>query len=169
MKSIKLSEKEYEVLVKALDNIRTEEETKGDNAKKIAIVLEEEQEKHGEMRTIEERIADILDAMGMRHSLAGYRYNMEAIRLLQEKPDSYKWVTKALYPDIAKKFGTTSSGVERAMRHSIEDAFKNGNIEIIQYFFRGGREIRKGKPTNAEFLYVIVDAINMKKDLKLSY
>lgn len=166
MKSIKLSKNEYEVLVKALDSIRTEGETKLDNEKKIEIVLEEN---HEEMRTIEVRIADVLDAMGMRHRLKGYKYNMEAIRLLQEEPNSYKSITKELYPEIAKRFGTTPSRVERAIRHSIENVFQKGNIEIIHYFFRGGGDIRKGKPTNSEFLYVIVDAINMKKDLKLSY
>ena len=71
-------------------------------------------------------------------------------------------VTKALYPAVAKKFGTSPSRVERAIRHAIEVAWDRGNLEVLQNIFGYTISVEKGKPTNSEFIALIADDLRLK-------
>lgn len=72
-------------------------------------------------------------------------------------------VTKVLYPEVAKKFGTTPSRVERAIRHAIEVAWDRGDIEVLQKFFGYTVSNIKGKPTNSEFIAMIADCLSLRQ------
>jgi two-component system response regulator (stage 0 sporulation protein A) len=72
-------------------------------------------------------------------------------------------VTKVLYPEVARKFGTTPSRVERAIRHAIEVAWDRGDVEVLQKFFGYTVSGLKGKPTNSEFIAMIADRLYLQK------
>ena len=87
----------------------------------------------------------------------------EAIILTVNDMDIINAVTKVLYPTVARKFGTTPSRVERAIRHAIEVAWDRGDLETLQKFFGYTVSNIKGKPTNSEFIAMIADHLNLKR------
>lgn len=112
---------------------------------------------------LEEIVSKLLREIGVAPSLKGYDYLRIAIILTMENKEQYLHnVTKALYPDIAKRKKTTSSRVERAIRHAIETAWSKGNIEKIDKIFSYTISPHKGKPTNSEFIAAIVDDLTLK-------
>ena len=112
---------------------------------------------------LEEIVSKLLREIGVAPSLKGYDYLRIAIILTMENKEQYLHnVTKALYPDIAKRKKTTSSRVERAIRHAIETAWSKGNIETIDKIFSYTISPHKGKPTNSEFIAAIVDDLTLK-------
>ncbi len=112
---------------------------------------------------LEEIVSKLLREIGVAPSLKGYDYLRIAIILTMENKEQYLHnVTKALYPDIAKRKKTTSSRVERAIRHAIETAWSKGNIEKINKIFSYTISPHKGKPTNSEFIAAIVDDLTLK-------
>ena len=112
---------------------------------------------------LEEIVSKLLREIGVAPSLKGYDYLRIVIILTMENKEQYLHnVTKALYPDIAKRKKTTSSRVERAIRHAIETAWSKGNIEKINKIFSYTISPHKGKPTNSEFIAAIVDDLTLK-------
>jgi len=112
---------------------------------------------------LEERITEILHEIGVPAHIKGYQYLREAIMLTVEDMDIINAVTKVLYPQVARKFGTTPSRVERAIRHAIEVAWDRGNVETLQRFFGYTVSGIKGKPTNSEFVAMIADHLALKQ------
>lgn len=100
---------------------------------------------------------------GVPAHIKGYQYLREAIILTINDMDIINAVTKVLYPEVAKKFGTTPSRVERAIRHAIEVAWDRGDIEVLQKFFGYTVSNIKGKPTNSEFIAMIADCLSLRQ------
>ena len=95
--------------------------------------------------------------------IKGYQYLREAILLTIDDMDIINSVTKVLYPEVARKFNTTPSRVERAIRHAIEVAWDRGDIETLQKFFGYTVSNIKGKPTNSEFIAMIADCLSLRQ------
>ena len=109
--------------------------------------------------TIEEKISEIFIAIGIPPHIKGYAYLREGIKMTIERPYVINSVTKELYPSIAKKFSTTSSKVERAIRHAIEVAWNRGRIEAINAIFGARIYLGQEKPTNSEFIALVADKL----------
>ena len=109
--------------------------------------------------TIEEKISDIFIAIGIPPHIKGYAYLREGIKMTIECPYIINSVTKELYPSIAKKFATTSSKVERAVRHAIEVAWNRGRIDAINAIFGARIYLGQEKPTNSEFIALVADKL----------
>lgn len=107
-------------------------------------------------------ITDIIHQIGIPAHIKGYHYLREAILLSIEDKEMLESVTKQLYPTVAKKFGTTASRVERAIRHAIETAWDRGDIDVINNMFGYTVSVGKGKPTNSEFIALITDNLRLK-------
>lgn len=108
-------------------------------------------------------ITEILHQIGVPAHIKGYQYVREAIRLTVEDPEMLNSVTKILYPTVAKTFGSTSSRVERAIRHGIEVAWDRGDVEVLNSYFGYTIQSQRGKPTNSEFVAMISDKIRLKR------
>ncbi len=109
--------------------------------------------------SIEEKISEIFIAIGIPPHIKGYSYLREGIRLTIEKPYIINTVTKELYPSIAKKFNTSPSKVERAIRHAIEVAWNRGRIDAINAIFGSRIYLGSEKPTNSEFIALVADKL----------
>ena len=112
---------------------------------------------------LEAAITDIIHEIGVPAHIKGYQYLREAIMLTVNDMDIINAVTKVLYPTVAKKFNTTPSRVERAIRHAIEVAWDRGDIETLQKFFGYTVSNIKGKPTNSEFIAMIADCLSLRQ------
>lgn len=112
---------------------------------------------------LEAVVTDIIHEIGVPAHIKGYQYLREAIILTINDMDMINAVTKVLYPEVAKKFGTTPSRVERAIRHAIEVAWDRGDIEVLQKFFGYTVSNIKGKPTNSEFIAMIADCLSLRR------
>ena len=111
---------------------------------------------------LEKDVTDIIHEIGVPAHIKGYQYLREAIMLSVEDNEMLSAVTKILYPAIAKKYHTTSSRVERAIRHAIEVAWNRGNMDILDSMFGYTINVGKGKPTNSEFIALIADRIRLQ-------
>ena len=108
------------------------------------------------------RVTEVIHQVGVPAHIKGYQYLREAIMMAVEDIESVSAITKVLYPSIAKKFKTTSSRVERAIRHAIEVAWDRGDIETLQNYFGYTVSGVKGKPTNSEFISMIADRLRLQ-------
>ncbi len=106
-----------------------------------------------------DKISNILISIGIPASIVGYRFLREAIDLAIKNPDAINAITKQLYPEVAKKFTTTSSSVERAIRHAIDVAWTKGKINNLNKIFNMDIYTRDEKPTNSEFIALIADKL----------
>lgn len=106
-------------------------------------------------------VTDIIHQIGVPAHIKGYHYLREAIILSIHDHEMLESVTKLLYPEVAKKFTTTSSRVERAIRHAIEIAWDRGNVNTINNIFGCTIDVNKGKPTNSEFVAMVTDKIKL--------
>ena len=110
---------------------------------------------------LEKDVTDIIHEIGVPAHIKGYQYLREAIMMSVEDGEMLSAVTKLLYPAIAKKYHTTSSRVERAIRHAIEVAWNRGNMDTLDSMFGYTISVGKGKPTNSEFIALIVDKMRL--------
>lgn len=108
---------------------------------------------------MEERITNIFISVGIPPHIKGYQYLREAIKLSIEDPDIINSITKKLYPSVAEKFATSSSKVERAIRHAIEVGWNRGKIENINSLFGVRVYSQNEKPTNGEFIALVADKL----------
>lgn len=113
--------------------------------------------------SLEALVTDIIHEIGVPAHIKGYQYLREAIILTINDMDIINAVTKVLYPTVAKKYNTTPSRVERAIRHAIEVAWDRGDIEVLQKFFGYTVSNIKGKPTNSEFIAMIADCLSLRQ------
>ena len=111
---------------------------------------------------LEEMVTAIIHEVGVPAHIKGYQYVREAIMITVEDMEVINSVTKVLYPEVAKRYHTTPSRVERAIRHAIEVAWDRGDIETLQRFFGYTVSNIKGKPTNSEFVAMISDRIRLR-------
>lgn len=112
---------------------------------------------------LEARVSNFLHELGIPANIRGYLYLREGISLVTEENELISGVTKILYPMIAKKFKTTPSRVERAIRHAIEVAWGRGNLEAINRIFGFTVDTRRGKPTNSEFVALVADRMRFER------
>lgn len=110
-------------------------------------------------RDLEREVTAIIHDIGVPAHIKGYQYLREAIVYTVNDMDAINAVTKVLYPAVARKFGTTASRVERAIRHAIEVAWDRGDLETLQKYFGYTVSNAKGKPTNSEFVAMIADRL----------
>ena len=104
-------------------------------------------------------VTDVIHEIGVPAHIKGYQYLREAIMIAVDDMDVINAVTKVLYPEVAKRFNTTASRVERAIRHAIEVAWDRGDLETLQKYFGYTVSNSKGKPTNSEFIAMISDRL----------
>ncbi len=112
-------------------------------------------------RDLEKDVTEMIHELGVPAHIKGYQYLREAIMMSVEDMDMLNSITKILYPSIAKKFDTTPSRVERAIRHAIEVAWSRGKMETLDALFGYTINTGKGKPTNSEFIALIADKIRL--------
>lgn len=126
------------------------------------IRLADKQETRLHTPGLEELVTSIIHEVGVPAHIKGYQYVREAIMITVQDMDVINSVTKILYPEVAKRYHTTPSRVERAIRHAIEVAWDRGDLETLQHFFGYTVSNAKGKPTNSEFIAMISDRIRLK-------
>lgn len=107
-------------------------------------------------------ITEILHQIGVPAHIKGYHYLRKAIMLSVQNPDIINAVTKQLYPTVAKEYETTSSRVERAIRHAIEVAWDRGDVDVLNSYFGYTIHNGRGKPTNSEFIAMIADKLRLQ-------
>ena len=106
-------------------------------------------------------ITKMLHELGIPSHIKGYQYIREAVNIIFENPSVIGGITKELYPELAKKFNTTASRVERAIRHAIEVSWNRGNLDFMEEIFGYSVDIDKAKPTNSEFMVTIADKLRL--------
>lgn len=116
----------------------------------------------GDEQDLEAQVTKIIHQIGVPAHIKGYQYLRTAIIMTISDTDVINSVTKVLYPSVAKKYGTTSSRVERAIRHAIEVAWDRGDLEVLNSFFGYTVQNSRGKPTNSEFIAMIADNLRLK-------
>jgi len=117
---------------------------------------------------LEAEITHVLHEVGVPAHIKGYLYLREAIDMIYHEIELLGSITKTLYPDVAKKYKTTSSRVERAIRHAIEVAWSRGNHDAITKIFGFTVNVNKSKPTNSEFIAMIADRLRLQHKNKAS-
>ena len=146
--------------IKGLDQkIRQKEKLQSVEIRKQRTVLDYE-------FNMKQDVTKIIRDLGIPAHIKGYQYLREAIMMAVEDIESVSAITKVLYPSIAKKFHTTSSRVERAIRHAIEVAWDRGDVDVLNSYFGYTIQNSRGKPTNSEFIAMISD--KLKLNLKIS-
>ena len=118
--------------------------------------------RQSDKRSIEAMVTGIIHEIGVPAHIKGYQYLREAIIIAINDMDVINAITKVLYPMVAKKFDTTPSRVERAIRHAIEVAWDRGDLDTLQRFFGYTVSNTKGKPTNSEFIALIADKLSLQ-------
>ena len=114
---------------------------------------------------IEAQVTSIIHKIGVPAHIKGYQYLRTAIMMTIENSDLINSVTKILYPTVAKKYQTTSSRVERAIRHAIEVAWDRGDLDTLNAYFGYTIQNERGKPTNSEFIAMIADNLRLKNKI----
>jgi two-component system response regulator (stage 0 sporulation protein A) len=143
-----------------LSRIRHVRDDKTEQDKKKVEAYEKTEE--GNDGDLEHIVTDIIHEVGVPAHIKGYQYLREAIIMSVNDVDMLNSITKVLYPTIAKHFDTTSSRVERAIRHAIEVAWSRGKMDTIDELFGYTVNNGKGKPTNSEFIALITDKIRLQ-------
>ena len=116
--------------------------------------------------SLENEVTAIIRDLGIPAHIKGYQYIREGIIMSINDMNILNYITKLLYPNIAKKYKTTSSSVERAIRHAIEVAWSRGKIEVIEEIFGYTVSAGKGKPTNSEFIALIADKLRIEYKIR---
>ena len=111
---------------------------------------------------LQKSITTTLHELGVPSHIKGYQYIREGITLVYERPELVGGITKELYPEIAKKYNTTVSRVERAIRHAIEVSWNRGNWQLMEEIFGHSVDIDKAKPTNSEFIVTVADKLRLE-------
>ena len=117
---------------------------------------------------IQKDVTKIIRDLGIPAHIKGYQYIREGIIMAIHDVNMMNYITKLLYPTIAQKYKTTSSSVERAIRHAIEVAWSRGKIELLEEMFGYTISAGKGKPTNSEFIALIADKLRLEYHMNAS-
>lgn len=151
-----------DMVINRIKHVRDSEKRKNIEVRKVNPY--EKMEKTEE-RNLENDVTDIIHEIGVPAHIKGYQYLREAIMMSVTDMEMLNSITKILYPSIAKKFQTTPSRVERAIRHAIEVAWSRGKMDTIDELFGYTIHNGKGKPTNSEFIALIADKIRLEYKL----
>jgi len=154
--SLMQNNREFQVVI-TVPSIKGEEDSTLD-LQKINTVAAPEEKNYD----LEQDVTDMIHEIGVPAHIKGYKYLREAIMMSVNDSEMMGSITKILYPTIAKKYQTTSSRVERAIRHAIEVAWNRGRMETLDDMFGYTINTGKGKPTNSEFIALIADKIRLK-------
>lgn len=154
--SLMQNNREFQVVI-TVPSIKGEEDSTL-NVQKINTVAAPEEKSYD----LEQDVTDMIHEIGVPAHIKGYKYLREAIMMSVNDSELMGSITKILYPTIAKKYQTTSSRVERAIRHAIEVAWNRGRMETLDDMFGYTINTGKGKPTNSEFIALIADKIRLK-------
>ncbi len=114
-------------------------------------------------KSTDEKIASIFLTVGIPAHIKGYQFLREAVKLVMDEPEMINRITKELYPGIARKFSTSPSKVERAIRHAIEVAWSRGRVEVLNQVFGANVCSPDDKPTNGEFIALIADKMRVDR------
>ncbi|MBR3290347.1 MAG: sporulation transcription factor Spo0A [Clostridia bacterium] len=114
-----------------------------------------------EVNSLEMQVTEIIHQIGVPAHIKGYQYLRDAILMAIDDDHVISAVTKQLYPSVAKKYATTSSRVERAIRHAIEVAWDRGDVDVLNSYFGYTIHTARGKPTNSEFIAMIADKFRL--------
>lgn len=153
---------DHDVVLNRIKQIRSDGERKQTDVRRINAF---EKEDKAEERNLENDVTNIIHEIGVPAHIKGYQYLREAIMMSVTDMEMLNSITKILYPSIAKKFQTTPSRVERAIRHAIEVAWSRGKMDTIDELFGYTIHNGKGKPTNSEFIALIADKIRLEYKL----
>lgn len=107
-------------------------------------------------------VTKLLHELGVPSHIKGYQYIRDSILILYDNPDIIGGITKELYPEIANRFNTSVSRVERAIRHAIEVSWNRGNIDLMEEIFGHSVDYDKAKPTNSEFIVTVADKLKLE-------
>jgi two-component system response regulator (stage 0 sporulation protein A) len=121
------------------------------------------QEPEDDTRDIELKVTGVIHNVGIPANIKGYSYLRDAIMMTIRDSEMMHAVTKQLYPEVAKRHKTTSSRVERAIRHAIEVAWDRGDVEVLTSYFGYTINSGRGKPTNSEFIAMIADKLRLEQ------
>ena len=124
--------------------------------------IEIPEEKKKEKQSLEALVTNVIHEVGVPAHIKGYQYLREAIIMVVNDIDVINQITKSLYPQIASKYNTTPSRVERAIRHAIEVAWGRGQQDAVESIFGYTISAAKGKPTNSEFIAMIADKLRLE-------
>lgn len=111
---------------------------------------------------METQVTKVIHQIGVPAHIKGYQYLRTAILMTISDNEIINSVTKILYPSVAKKYSTTTSRVERAIRHAIEVAWDRGDVDVLEDYFGYTIQNNRGKPTNSEFIAMIADNLRLK-------
>ena len=156
---------DIEVLIKRIRQIKNYVPTNNSNsfiARENKQYIEIPEEKKREKKNLEALVTNIIHEVGVPAHIKGYQYLREAIIMVVNDIDVINQITKSLYPEIASKYCTTPSRVERAIRHAIEVAWGRGQQEAVENIFGYTISASKGKPTNSEFIAMIADKLRLE-------
>lgn len=123
---------------------------------------QQQQTQSAKPASLESRVTQIMRDVGVPAHIKGYQYMRDAVLLVVDDMELISSVTKRLYPELAKRYKTTPSRVERAIRHAIEVAWTRGQVETIHELFGYTINTKKGKPTNSEFIAMIADKLRLE-------
>lgn len=161
MPKMKIEKKPLMMVMSSVDNQRFEQELLS------ALTGWRDNSKFGKLHPadssadLEVVVSDIMHQIGVPAHIKGYQYLREAIILSINDSEMMNSVTKVLYPTVAKTFSTTSSRVERAIRHAIEVAWDRGDVDVLSSYFGYTIQNSRGKPTNSEFIAMISDKLRL--------
>lgn len=127
--------------------------------------VNEGEESEDESQALEREVTAVIHEVGVPAHIKGYQYVREAIVIAVQDMDVINAVTKVLYPEVARRYSTTPSRVERAVCHAIEVAWDRGDLETLQRYFGYTVSNTKGKPTNSEFIAMIADRIRLQRKI----
>ena len=113
-------------------------------------------------KDLQQAITTLLHSLGMPSHITGYSYIRDSINLMYNKPSMLGAITKELYPEIANMYDTTSSRVERAIRHAIEVSWTRGDYEVMEEIFGHSVDYDRAKPTNSEFIATLADKLRLE-------
>lgn len=161
-------DKEFQIMITVPASSKsTDEEGNSLFVSKIDSKVENKKEK--DEHDLEKDVTDMIHEIGVPAHIKGYQYLREAIMMSVEDIEMLNSITKILYPSIAKKYQTTPSRVERAIRHAIEVAWSRGKMETLDAFFGYTINIGKGKPTNSEFIALIADKLDCITEISVRH
>lgn len=138
-------------LITALENLSNYADPSGTAA--------DEQPKY--VKSMDLRVSELLTELGMPRNIKGFKYARTAIILAYENPNMVDAITKELYPEVAKLYGTTPSRTERAIRHATEVTWDRGDLDVLKKYFGNTISSRRAKPTNSEFIAMLADYLRL--------
>lgn len=148
----------YTSMIEHIDTIAT-------RRSKPHALLQKSETKETDSMDLETQVTQIIHQIGVPAHIKGYQYLRTAILMTINDSEIINSVTKVLYPSVAKKYSTTTSRVERAIRHAIEVAWDRGDVDTLNSYFGYTVQNNRGKPTNSEFIAMIADNLRLKLKL----